>query len=233
MNRSWEQLYRTHRFGVLLVMLIMLTLGTALTMELQLSGQWFRGALSVLTFAAIASLCFERHQRIYSLTFGVPTIVFSWAGELIRAETANWTHVTGQVCGVLFLMGTAFLIVRSLFSASTLTADSVYGAICGYVFLGIGWAVIFSMIEGFWPGSFLFNSSLVPTGQAAQSQPDVMVYYSFITLTTVGYGDISPISPLTRTLAWIEAISGQFYLAVVVAGIVSMLAARQEPLRGE
>ncbi|MBN1852246.1 MAG: two pore domain potassium channel family protein [Pirellulales bacterium] len=45
-------------------------------------------------------------------------------------------------------------------------------------------------------------------------------YFSFITLATVGYGDITPTTPLTRTLAWIEAITGQFYLAVIVAGLV-------------
>jgi len=54
----------------------------------------------------------------------------------------------------------------------------------------------------------------------------VLTYYSFVTLTTVGYGDISPVSPATRTLAWMEAITGQFYLAVIVAGLVSVLAAR-------
>jgi hypothetical protein len=48
----------------------------------------------------------------------------------------------------------------------------------------------------------------------------VLTYYSFVTLTTVGYGDISPVSPATRTLAWVEAVTGQFYLAVIVAGLV-------------
>jgi len=60
----------------------------------------------------------------------------------------------------------------------------------------------------------------------AGSPPHVLTYYSFVTLTTVGYGDISPLSPATRTLAWIEAITGQFYLAVIVAGLVSTLAGR-------
>jgi hypothetical protein len=54
----------------------------------------------------------------------------------------------------------------------------------------------------------------------------VLTYYSFVTLTTVGYGDINPVSPATRTLAWMEAVTGQFYLAVIVAGLVSLLAAK-------
>jgi voltage-gated potassium channel len=60
------------------------------------------------------------------------------------------------------------------------------------------------------------------------------MYYSFVTLTTVGYGDVTPISPTTRTFAWIEAITGQFYLAIIVAGLVSMLVAKtNQPWRSE
>ena len=54
----------------------------------------------------------------------------------------------------------------------------------------------------------------------------VLTYYSFVTLTTVGYGDVTPVSPMTRTFAWIEAITGQFYLAIIVAGLVSVLASK-------
>ena len=66
----------------------------------------------------------------------------------------------------------------------------------------------------------------IPGGEPSRPLPHVLTYYSFVTLTTVGYGDISPVSPATRTLAWMEAITGQFYLAVIVAGLVSVLAAK-------
>ena len=118
------------------------------------------------------------------------------------------------------------LIVRSLFSARPLTFDSVLGAVCGYLFLGLGWAVLYSVIEGFRPGSFEVAPRLVTGGDPARPLPQVLTYYSFVTLTTVGYGDISPVSPAARTLAWVEAVTGQFYLAVIVAGLVSLLAAK-------
>ena len=59
----------------------------------------------------------------------------------------------------------------------------------------------------------------------------MLTYYSFVTLTTVGYGDVTPISPMTRTFAWIEAITGQFYLAIIVAGLVSMLVAKHSQVQ--
>jgi hypothetical protein len=59
--------------------------------------------------------------------------------------------------------------------------------------------------------------------QAEQSRIHLFTYYSFVTLTTVGYGDVTPISTPARTCAWLEALTGQFYLAVLVAGLVGAL----------
>jgi hypothetical protein len=82
----------------------------------------------------------------------------------------------------------------------------------------------YSMIETFQPGSFQISQSLRISGE--QPQLYVLTYFSFVTLTTVGYGDVVPNSPTTCTFAWIEAITGQFYLAIIVAGLVSMLVTR-------
>jgi hypothetical protein len=81
------------------------------------------------------------------------------------------------------------------------------------------------MIEAFRPGSFQISQSLQILGEDPQPHV-VLIYYSFVTLTTVGYGDVTPVSPTARTLAWIEAITGQFYVAIIVAGLVSLFVAR-------
>jgi hypothetical protein len=103
----------------------------------------------------------------------------------------------GHLCEVLFLVGASVLIVKSLFSAPTLKFDSILGAVCGYLLLGLGWAVLYSLIEGFRPGSFEIGPKLATGGEVARPWPHVLTYYSFVTLTTVGYGDISPVSPAT------------------------------------
>jgi voltage-gated potassium channel len=122
---------------------------------------------------------------------------------------------------VFFLFGSAVLIVSSLFHSRSMTFDSIYGAVCGYLFLGLAWAMSCSMIEAVQPGSYQMSQSLQTEGDHPPQQ--VLTYYSFVTLTTVGYGDVTPVSPVTRTFAWVEAITGQFYLAIIVAGLVSML----------
>jgi voltage-gated potassium channel len=215
-KRDWWQAYGKRRFGVLLVILAVLGQSVA----------WFDGLIALLLVAAILSLCFERHQRLFSLLLGIPTVLLFVGGHALPDEASALVLFAGHLCEVLFLFGASVLIVKSLFIARHLTFDSILGAVCGYLFLGLAWAVLYSMIEGFRPGSFEIGPKLVTGSDPARPLPHVLTYYSFVTLTTVGYGDISPVSPATRTLAWVEAVTGQFYMAVIVAGLVSVMAAK-------
>jgi hypothetical protein len=100
--------------------------------------------------------------------------------------------------------------------------DAIFGAVCGYLLLGIIWALVYSAVETASPGSFTSATSSKTEMVAGRLDRGVLSYYSFITLATVGYGDVTPSTPLARTLAWIEAITGQFYLAILVAGLVGI-----------
>jgi lysylphosphatidylglycerol synthetase-like protein (DUF2156 family) len=102
------------------------------------------------------------------------------------------------------------------------SGDALFGAVCGYLLLGIIWGLLYSAVETAAPGSFRAPAPPSADGAGASAPPDrgTLSYYSFITLATVGYGDVTPVTPLARTLAWLEAVTGQFYLAVLVAGLV-------------
>jgi hypothetical protein len=76
--------------------------------------------------------------------------------------------LAGRLCQVLFLFGASALIVRSLFAAPALTFDSALGAVCGYLFLGLGWAVLYALAEGFRPGSFAVGPKLVAGSEPAR-----------------------------------------------------------------
>jgi hypothetical protein len=210
----------------LLVILAVLVAGPPLLLGFGLSAAWFDGLMALLLVAAILALCFERHQRFFALLLGVPTVLLSVGGHALPGEASEPVLLVGHLCEALFLLGASVLIVKSLFSARTVTFDSILGALCGYLFLGLEWAVFYSLIEEFRPSSFEISPKLVTVGEPARPLPHVLTYYSFVTLTTVGYGDIGPVSPAARTLSWVEAVTGQFYLAVIVAGLVSVLAAK-------
>jgi hypothetical protein len=223
---AWRQAYSERRFGVLLVILVALLAGPPILFGFGLSAEWFNELMALLLVAAILSLCFERQQRLFALLLGIPTVLLSVAGHALPGEASVPVLFAGNLCEVLFLFGALVLIVKSLFSARTLTFDSIFGAVCGYLFLGLGWAVLYVLIEGLRPGSFEISPKLFTGVEVARPLPNVLTYFSFMTLTTVGYGDISPVTPATRTLAWMEAVTGQFYLAVTVAWLVSVLVAK-------
>src|SRR6476620_3025377 len=91
----------------------------------------------------------------------------------------------------------------------------------------MAWGVLYSMLVTVWSGSFEIGNRLAEQGAADHSRIHLFTYYSFITLTTVGYGDVTPLSTPARTCAWLEALTGQFYLAVLVAGLVGALLSRK------
>jgi hypothetical protein len=99
------------------------------------------------------------------------------------------------------------------------TADLILGALCSYLLLGILFAIVYRLIDAYFPGSF----NLV-TGQGESMS--TFTYFSFTTLTTLGYGDITPAASGVRQLVILEALLGQIYLAVLVARLVGLQAAQ-------
>lgn len=222
------QFFRRWRFSLLLVILVGFLAGLPLVVGFGLSGHWFDALMSLLMVASILPLCFEPYQRLLALTLGIPTILFALFGQVLPGTLGAGVLVVAHCCEALFFLGAAGLIVRSLFHARALPGDSIFGAACGYLFLGLGFAVLYAVIEQGRPGSFDVSPTLAVPGEPPHLLPQVLTYYSFVTLTTVGYGDITPVSPTARTFAWMEAMSGQFYIAVVVAGLVSMIVTKTD-----
>ncbi|MCK5667038.1 MAG: hypothetical protein KAI17_26305 [Thiotrichaceae bacterium] len=103
---------------------------------------------------------------------------------------------------------------QALFSGQV-TGNSIMGSICIFLLLGLIWAVLFLLLIEFIPTSF---SGIEYTGWK-ENLPD-FVYFSFVTLTTLGFGDLLPVAPLARFLVYIEAIVGVFYMAIVVSSLV-------------
>ncbi|HUL13110.1 MAG TPA: ion channel [Methylococcaceae bacterium] len=143
--------------------------------------------------------------------------------QVALAVVEQFTHIAaikvGAALNVLaFCVLNAFLAAQHVFSWRQVDANTLIGAVCVYLLLGLIWAVIYTMFAYFWPeGSF---NGL--TFQKNAMQFENFLYYSFVTLTTAGYGDITPVNPLLRTLAYLEMIVGQFYMAILVAGLVGL-----------
>ena len=145
----------------------------------------------------------------------VPALLVRWTSWLF--PTSNFA-VWQEISTLATLVVLCWVVLALVLRRGPITARRIQGAIAVYLLLGFIWAQAYELVTLWHPGAF--------TGAVDGSGSLPWTYYSFVTLTTVGYGDISPVSPATRTLAWMEAITGQFYLAVIVAGLVSVLATK-------
>lgn len=125
----------------------------------------------------------------------------------------------------VFLLGLLFVVLREVFRPGTTEQDAVVGALCGFLILLLVFVRVHGLIEALYPGSYRDD------GFAFAERSDAVVlatfqYFSTITLTTVGFGDIVPIGPAARIATGLEAIIGQLYLAVVIATLVGRVASR-------
>lgn len=142
----------------------------------------------------------------------------------IISVTIRWTNhflnvfpleVASNILNVLFLGFVVGIIMVYLFREKQITGDMIIGAICVYFLIGMMWAVGYNLMEMFEPGTFQLPEGL----EAGISH---FSYYSFVTLTTLGYGDITPVSHSARSLSTLEAAMGQLYLAVLIARLVGV-----------
>jgi hypothetical protein len=126
---------------------------------------------------------------------------------------------------LIFFIVMAVVILVHITKSKKVSADTIYGALCVYLLLGIVWTQLFAIVEMIEPGSFLSGGEHVVkiTGEY-RSRPgfENLVYYSFVTLTTLGYGDITPVSNSARALSSLEAVVGQLFVAVMIARLVGL-----------
>src|SRR5262245_48658640 len=220
-------LYLRWRYLVLLGTLLLVLVVQPISFGFSTPPPLFDVFLLLVTVALLLSFCPDEHGRLSAIAFGIPTGLLSLGGHLLADQPKNTVVMIGHGLAVVFYSWAAVLIVASLFRRQALSLDSVFGAICGYLLLGMAWGVLYAMLDTVWPESFEVGNRLAAQVQTDHSRIHLFTYYSFVTLTTVGYGDVTPLSTPARTCAWLEALTGQFYLAVLVAGLVGALLSRK------
>ncbi len=114
------------------------------------------------------------------------------------------------------------VILRYLFSTVDVTANTIGASVCVYLLLAVLWSEIYSILEIVDPGSFKFPATSSEVPRFGRDDSADALYFSLVTMTTLGYGDIVPQTKPARTFASAQAVMGQIYLAVLVARLVGM-----------
>ena len=177
--------------------------------------------LNIVAVAVLLSATYAVSERRLFLIIGLSLSIISIALTFWLAVTpTHWLVIVAHASLALLIGFFAVAILGHVLRSGRVNADKIYGAICAYLLFGYGFAFVFSVIEELQPGSFV---SVVPdAARDLVSRAMQMRYFSFVTLATVGYGDVVPHSQLARTAALLEAMFGQFYLVALVGRLVGL-----------
>jgi hypothetical protein len=200
------------RFLQLLVVLLLFLLIEPILEQVGVGRRLTNVFLSVILMSALFSVSENKTRLNKALLLGIPAFVGLWGGDLFRDR-----HVLADISPILVAVFLAYVTIRILsfiMKSKEVTADTVYAALCVYLLLGLLWAMLYMGMEQVTPGSIQVNPN-----EALASQ---CVYYSYVTLTTLGYGDVTPLSATARSFSFVEALMGQLYLAVLVARLVGL-----------
>ena len=157
----------------------------------------------------------SRFITVLALAFALVTLVVRWAK--IFVPSAGLATLDTLLL-LVFLGMLAVIVLFQVFREGPITIQRISGAVVVYLLLGLMWALAYQLIELQQPGSFNF-ADVPAIGDTLSAR---LVYFSFVTLTTLGYGDITAVSPVARTLAMLEAVIGQLFPAILIARLVSM-----------
>jgi voltage-gated potassium channel len=189
-------------------------------LPLKWQGGLFRIAYTIIYVAAVLSL--EKRSR-YIIWLFVATIIIEWFSSIFHLPIILGVAKAANIIFFLTIVGT---LIRQIATAREVNAGVIVDSIVGYLLLGMVFSIFIALI--------LQNDPIAFANAQADSSPEndninvsVPLYFGFVTLASLGYGDIVPLKPYTRSLATLIVISGQFYMAVIVALLVGKFSARR------
>ncbi|WP_120799638.1 potassium channel family protein [Thiocapsa rosea] len=183
------------------------------------------GGLISITFSLILLTGVFATAQYHATRFGIVIIA-------LMAFASHWVHfvVGGTIIhlvdtagAILFFMTQAYFTVQRVFREGPINSYRILGAIAGYLIIGMIFANIYLAIALVSPDAFRF----APGVQINEPPLPELVYFSFVTLTTVGFGDITPLHPMARSVVATEALIGQLYPAILIARLVTLY--RRDP----
>jgi hypothetical protein len=167
--------------------------------------------VSLMLVSGAAAVADKPRAVLIVSVIAVAALLLRWASWLFpAAQLAVWREISTLAA----LVALCWVVLALVLRRGPITIQRIEGAIAVYLLLGFTWAHAYELVELWHPGAFA--GAVDGTG----SLP--LTYYSFVTLTTMGYGDIMPVHPLARALAVLEALTGQLYLTIMLARLVSL-----------
>ncbi len=214
-------------FYYLFFALLVLLLGTPIALDARVVSADLARLLGMGAVLAIGIWSFQRSRVVFTvgMILAAVAIIVSVAATAFDSE---YFGVAAMVLYIAFFVLAILEALRQVALTNDVSANRLVGAVCVYLMLGLVWAVAYDLLYTLQPGAF----NVSPQGAEI---PDMTywTYFSFVTLTTLGYGDVTPVSETARALAYAEAVFGQLYVAILVAGLVSAYISGRQTIPGQ
>ncbi len=169
--------------------------------------------ITAILISGVYAVSKKKHIPIIAALLALPMVTSIWSSYFVKIPSLV---LVGDCFGIAFIAFLVAVILSFIFGEQEVTSNVIYGAIVVYLLIAIMWAFIFSVLESIHPGSFTVGEDQIEAGRS------LFIYYSFVTITTLGYGDITPITATANSFSFLEAVTGQIYLVVLVARLVGM-----------
>jgi uncharacterized membrane protein len=215
-----ERFARGDSYGLLLALLVVLYLVIAAESHENLWGRFF---ISVLLGGVLLLAFHTSHVRARGLKIGIVLVVLADLANLLQAIFGRAGGNGSTFIMFVLVLIAPVVILNRIIRHETVGLETILGAICVYVLIGIAFAGIYGAVNEAEPTGF-FAQQVVPNNVD-------FLYFSFVTITTVGYGDLTAGTSTGRVLVTFEALIGQIFLVTLVARLVSMYGTRQRPAR--
>ena len=220
-HSNWQE----HRFTILLGLILLFILGwplaslSAYPLLTQLVGS---GLLMAILISAVQATGPGPRWRLIFSMMGAGIVVLNLAAY--ATNSIQW-ELGFYVLTLAFLGTVAVLTIRHLMQSRRADNDTLAAALCAYAVLVLFWASAYSLVETLVSGSFSYSGATADVPQVMHfgfGDSMMSIYYSFVTITTLGYGDVLPVTALARMLAALQAFFGQAFVAILVARLVGL-----------
>lgn len=211
-----ENLYK-HRFGIFLVTQLMILFGSLLFPE-----EFFEhNVLPVLFLISIAAgilMISKRRKLTWFVSIIFLSVLVMYGFKRLTGTDSMENRLVLLFNYFIFYTIVSFNIIKQVWGAEHVTRKVMIGLISGYISLGFLAFFLFLSIELAHPGSF---QGFMLQGESSQLPGDAIMYYAYITLLTIGYGEIVPVTPIAQKAAILVGLLGQFYLVIISAVVIS------------
>lgn len=213
----WLKDLKQHRYLLLLLALVLtFTLGVT-----EAEHAYLRESVATIMMAMVFVIVFDRRIfRLLSLAAGLGALFALWNLRLVSEPSQRVLEIVTHLGATLFFALSVSMVLRHLFDRRAVRFDDILGTMCGYLLAALAWANLYAAIELMSPGAFLLTGADQPDLTHWHERESLFMYFSLTTLTTIGYGDVTPVVAPARSAAMFEGVFGQFYLAIVVAQLV-------------